>query len=229
MRVTKETVAQVGHILETNGIFDNESDGTIADFFRLIRENVAGMPRRFTIAKTIPQQLGSAVLQSAFDILGTLVRDEPYWDMAEFEKIFNEKIKEDIKLKEIIKEAGFPFIYGKDITYQSIRNLEFFYPMEEKKPAAKVTVNEKGWITADHALTEIRKIPLDYPGGIDAFIEKEIMPHTPDAWVNRNTAIIGYKIDFVKQFYKTQLQEMAEIVADIRHMSIKTQGEGNNT
>jgi type I restriction enzyme M protein len=74
-------------------------------------------------------------------------------------------------------------------------------------------------------LTEIRKIPLDYPGGIDSFIEKEIIPHTPDAWVNRNTAIIGYKIDFGKQFYKTQLQEMAEIVADIRNMAVETNGK----
>lgn len=37
---------------------------------------------------------------------------------------------------------------------------------------------------ADTELRESEQIPLDYPGGIDRYIEMEILPYAPDAWVD---------------------------------------------
>jgi type I restriction enzyme M protein len=73
--------------------------------------------------------------------------------------------------------------------------------------------------------TDTEQIPLDYPGGIDAFIQAEVLPYAPDAWVDEKKTQIGYEISFTKHFYKPiQLRSLAEIVADIRALEAETDG-----
>jgi type I restriction enzyme M protein len=72
---------------------------------------------------------------------------------------------------------------------------------------------------------DTEQIPLDYPGGIDAFIKKEVLPYTPKAKVDPKKTQIGYEISFTKHFYKpVQLRELSEIVADIRALERETEG-----
>ncbi|WNQ12200.1 class I SAM-dependent DNA methyltransferase [Paenibacillus aurantius] len=85
--------------------------------------------------------------------------------------------------------------------------------------------DKKGKLVPNKDLTETEQIPLDYKGGIDAFIEKEVLPYAPDAWVDANKTQIGYEISFTKHFYKAvQLRELTEIVADIRALEVETNG-----
>ena len=73
--------------------------------------------------------------------------------------------------------------------------------------------------------TDTEQIPLDYPGGIDAFIEAEVLPYVPDAWIDEKKIQIGYEISFTKHFYKpVQLRELSEIIADIRALEKETEG-----
>ena len=66
---------------------------------------------------------------------------------------------------------------------------------------------------------------IDYPGGIDAFIETEVLAYAPDAWVDESKTQIGYEISFTKHFYKpVQLRELSEIIADIRALEAETEG-----
>jgi len=77
----------------------------------------------------------------------------------------------------------------------------------------------------DKELTDTEQIPLDYPGGIDAFFAAEVLPYAPDAWVDNTKTQIGYEISFTKHFYKpVQLRELSEIVADIRALEAETEG-----
>jgi len=85
--------------------------------------------------------------------------------------------------------------------------------------------DKKGKLTPDKDLTDTEQIPLDYEGGIKAFIEKEVLPYVPDAWVDENKTQIGYEISFTKHFYKpVQLRELSEIIADIRALEAETEG-----
>jgi len=53
-------------------------------------------------------------------------------------------------------------------------------------------------------------------GGIEAFINREVLPYTPDAWVKEGATKIGYEISFTRHFYKPQpLRTLEEIRADI--------------
>jgi type I restriction enzyme M protein len=85
--------------------------------------------------------------------------------------------------------------------------------------------DKKSNLIPDKDLTDTEQIPLDYPGGIDAFIEKEVLPYAPDAWVDEKQTKIGYEISFTKHFYKpVQLRELSEIIADIRALEAETEG-----
>ena len=53
-------------------------------------------------------------------------------------------------------------------------------------------------------------------GGIEAFITREVLPYTPDAWVKEGATKIGYEISFTRHFYQPQpLRTLDEIRADI--------------
>ena len=68
----------------------------------------------------------------------------------------------------------------------------------------------------DSDLRDTEQVPLLEEGGIDAFIRREVLPYTPDAWVNDSATKIGYEISFTRHFYKPQpLRTLAEIAADI--------------
>ena len=89
----------------------------------------------------------------------------------------------------------------------------------------KTLRDKKGKLTPDKDLTDTEQIPLDYEGGIAAFIEKEVLPYAPDAWVDESKTQIGYEISFTKHFYKpVQLRELSEIIADIRALEAETDG-----
>ncbi|WP_238654052.1 type I restriction-modification system subunit M [Paenibacillus piscarius] len=91
--------------------------------------------------------------------------------------------------------------------------------------SGKPLFDKKGKLIADKNLTDTEQIPLDYEGGIDAYIAKEVLPYAPDAWIDEKQTKIGYEINFTKHFYKpVQLRELSEIVADIRALEAETDG-----
>lgn len=72
---------------------------------------------------------------------------------------------------------------------------------------------------ADTELRESEQIPLDYPGGIDRYIEMEILPYAPDAWVDMQSQKIGYGFSFNKFFYHTpERRNVDEILRELKEL-----------
>lgn len=68
----------------------------------------------------------------------------------------------------------------------------------------------------DSDLRDTEQVPLLEDGGIEAFIRREVLPYTPDAWVKEGATKIGYEVSFTRHFYKPQpLRTLDEIRADI--------------
>lgn len=77
----------------------------------------------------------------------------------------------------------------------------------------------------DSELRDTEQVPLLEPGGIEAFIRREVLPYTSDAWVNNDATKIGYELSFTRHFYKPKpLRTLAEISADI--VAIEKEAEG---
>ena len=77
----------------------------------------------------------------------------------------------------------------------------------------------------DTDLRDTEQIPLQEAGGIEAFLEREVLPYAPDAWYQPDSVKIGYEISFTRYFYKPQrLRTLDEIRADILALEKKTEG-----
>ena len=77
----------------------------------------------------------------------------------------------------------------------------------------------------DVDLRDTENIPFTYEGGIDSFIEKEVHPYAPDAYVDEKKTQIGYEISFTKYFYKpVELRDMSEILADLAALDKEADG-----
>jgi len=77
----------------------------------------------------------------------------------------------------------------------------------------------------DSDLRDTEQVPLLEDGGIEAFIRREVLPYTPDAWIKGDATKIGYEVSFTRHFYKPQpLRTLEEISADI--VVIEKEAEG---
>ncbi len=77
----------------------------------------------------------------------------------------------------------------------------------------------------DPDLRDTEQVPLLEDGGIEAFIRREVLPYTPDAWIKPDATKIGYEVSFTRHFYKPQpLRTLEEISADI--LAVEKEAEG---
>ena len=77
----------------------------------------------------------------------------------------------------------------------------------------------------DSELRDFELIPLLEEGGIEAFIRREVLPYTPDAWLVEADTKIGYEVSFTRHFYQPpQLRTLAQISADILALEQETEG-----
>jgi type I restriction enzyme M protein len=93
----------------------------------------------------------------------------------------------------------------------------------------ETTINGKPAVVEYEPDTELRdteQIPLQEEGGIEAFIQREVLPHAADAWYKADTVKIGYEVSFTRYFYKPQpMRSLEEIRADIVALEKETKGQ----
>jgi type I restriction enzyme M protein len=157
----------------------------------------------------------------------TSLREKLGGDLFEDHNIFREQVdaaleKLSIKLpaadlKQIYKAVSWrdenaPPVIGK-IHKPGKAKPDSFHGLYEVKIGGKTCVVE---YETDGDLKDTEQVPLLEDGGIEAFIRREVLPYTPDAWVKKGATKIGYEVSFTRHFYKPQpLRTLDEIRADI--------------
>ena len=92
--------------------------------------------------------------------------------------------------------------------------------LTEKDEAAQPVIGEP-----DTALRDSEIIPLRYAGGIAAFMQDEVLPYAPDAWVDEAKTTIGYEISFAKYFYKpAPMRDLKTILAELSALEKSADG-----
>ena len=77
----------------------------------------------------------------------------------------------------------------------------------------------------DTALRDSEQVPLLEDGGIDAFFRREVLPYTPDAWIDPGKTLVGYEISFTRHFYRpSPMRTLDEIKADVFALEQETDG-----
>lgn len=73
----------------------------------------------------------------------------------------------------------------------------------------------KGKPVSDATLRDTENVPLSED--VDAYFEREVHPHAPDAWIDRDKTRIGYEIPFNRHFYVFKPpRPLAEIDAELK-------------
>ena len=81
---------------------------------------------------------------------------------------------------------------------------------------------KNGDVLPDPDLRDYENIPLDED--IDAYFAREVLPHVPDAWIDRTKTKVGYEIPFTRHFYVyTPPRPLAEIDAELRELEEQIQ------
>ena len=89
----------------------------------------------------------------------------------------------------------------------------------------EIIFDSKGNPEPNKDLKDSEIIPLLYEGGIEKYLQEEILPYNPEAYYDMSSATIGYEISFSKYFYKPkELRNLDDIVGDIQEIEKNTDG-----
>lgn len=133
-------------------------------------------------------------------------------EISETGKDYILKVYNDFKENEISK------IYPND--FFGYRKLTIEQPLVQD---GKLVKDKKGNIKPDGSLRDTERIPLDVD--IDIFFEKEVKPHLPNSWVDKNKTQIGYEINFTKYFYQYKhLRSVNDVLNDLMNLEKESDG-----
>jgi len=89
-------------------------------------------------------------------------------------------------------------------------------------PDAPVVTDRRGKPLSDPDLRDNENVPLTED--IDAYMEREVLPHVPDAWVDRTKTRVGYEIPFTRYFYRyVPPRPVGDIDAEIEAVEVEIQ------
>ncbi len=183
-------------ISETSKIFDTQDFG----YWTITVER----PLRLRFACT-PQRVA-------------LVRDEPKLKAVDRDRLadalatFGESVylNRDAFIKDLGKHLG---SHGVALTTPQRRTL--WLTIGERDETADEIRDAKGSPEPDPKLRDTENIPFGWNSTpktadadgteqtvIDAYMEAEVLPHVPDAWVDRTKTKVGYEIPFTRHFYR---------------------------
>ncbi len=87
---------------------------------------------------------------------------------------------------------------------------------------AAIVKDDDGQPVPDSELRDFENVPLKED--IDAYFAREVLPHVPDAWMDRSKDKVGYEISFTKYFYEyTPLRSTAAIAAELLKLDEETE------
>ena len=134
-------------------------------------------------------------------------------------ELSDDHIAEITKIYGEFKESGYSKIFdNKAFGYAKVT-----VERPERDAKGEIVKDKKGNPKPDSSLRDTENIPLTMD--IQEYMEKEVLPHVPDAWVDHSKTNIGYEINFTKYFYQYKpLRSLEEIRADIMAIEQETDG-----
>ncbi|MEU7712836.1 class I SAM-dependent DNA methyltransferase [Micromonospora chalcea] len=89
-------------------------------------------------------------------------------------------------------------------------------------PEGEVQTDRKGKPLADADLRDSENVPLDKD--IHDYLQREVLPHVPDAWIDETKTKTGYEIPFTRYFYVGSAnRSLAEIDGEIAALEAEIQ------
>ncbi len=199
-------------------VFDNEEFGywrtTVEQplrlSFALTTDRMAEVTKHKSVfgpGAPLPQRLlnsmdgmtGESLHAAVISVLRALPRDKTWLQREDFQA----------DLKKAFKQAGLSVHSAYIVWLTSV--------FGKKDPAAE-PCRKGARFEPDPDLRDTENVPLK--DDIQAYFEREVRPHVPDAWIDEDKTKKGYEIPFTRHFYRyTPPRPLAEIDADLKRLS----------
>jgi type I restriction enzyme M protein len=109
-------------------------------------------------------------------------------------------------IEKLLKKSGSRWKAPEEKLFRTV------FTVKDPKGAA---VKKGAGFEPDADLRDFENVPLKED--INAYFRREVLPHVPDAWMDRTKDKVGYEINFNRHFYKfTPPRKLAEIDADLK-------------
>jgi type I restriction enzyme M protein len=91
------------------------------------------------------------------------------------------------------------------------------------KENGEIVKDKKGIIKTDSSLRDNERIPLGVD--INEYFEKEVKPHLPESFMDRNKDSVGYEINFTKYFYQYKpLRSLSDLTKELLDLEKESDG-----
>jgi len=232
----KRKMLSENHIAELTQIYGNFVDG---EFCKIFDEDdfaywkvTVERPLRLNF-QTSPERVERIREQTAFANLATSRKRKP----EEIAKEEAEGKKQQDTILEAIRQIDCSVLYKNRAEFIKVltkalkeANLDVKAPLlkailaglSEKDDTADICTDAKGNPEPDTDLRDTEQIP--FKEVIATYIEREVLPYAPDAWVDESKTKKGYEIPFTRYFYKyTELGDAEETLFDIQSLGERIQ------
>jgi type I restriction enzyme M protein len=132
--------------------------------------------------------------QAIKDLLAQLPADRLYMDR----KVFLTELKKACK--------------AADLLLAPAEQKAILTALSERDPNANVCRDAKGRPEADSELRDTESVPLNET--IEAYFQREVLPHVPDAWIDTAKTKVGYEVPLTREFYVYTPPRELEVIED---------------
>lgn len=115
-----------------------------------------------------------------------------------------------LKIHTSFKEGDYSKIYDNEFFGYTKVTIE--QPL--KSDNGEMVIDKKGKPKPNSKLRDYERVPLKQD--IEDYFEREVKPHLPDSWMDRDKDRVGYEINFTKYFYQYKpLRSLEKITSDL--------------
>lgn len=163
-------------------------------------QNLASSKKKNETARRQEIEAGKARQQVIRDLL------------AEFAELHGETLfKDRRKFLSALHEVG----RNRKVTLAAPEKKAVIAALGERDETAEMCTDGKGKPEPDPELRDTEAVPLKE--NIEDYFQREVLPHVPDAWIDRAKTKVGYEIPLNRHFYRYEPpRELAEIEAEIK-------------
>jgi type I restriction enzyme M protein len=146
---------------------------------------------------------------SAFARLAESKKKDPSEKLKEIEagKALQEKIRTALKdmddtlyqNREQFQKALKQALTKHKLSLPAALNKAILEALSERDESADICTDSKGRPEPDTELRDTENVPLKED--IEAYFQREVLPHVPDAWIDHSKTKIGYEIPLNRHFY----------------------------
>jgi type I restriction enzyme M protein len=162
-------------------------------------KNLATSTKKDEVARLVDIAAGEQRQQQIRDLLAEFAKRHP--EQINDRKVFLDRLKPvDRELNVRLSAPELKAVVG---------------ALSERDEKAEICRNRDGEAEPDAELRDTENVPLKE--GIQAYFEREVLPHVPDAWIDYTKTKIGYEIPLNRHFYRYEPpRELAVIESEIK-------------